>query len=48
MYLLAMIKGAFMSRYNSIVIPGGMMGLAMEIIFRPIIEKMLEESRALK
>jgi phosphoribulokinase len=48
MYLLAMVKGSFMSRYNSIVIPGGMMGLAMEIIFRPIIEKMLAESRALR
>jgi phosphoribulokinase len=47
-YLLAMIRDSFMSRYNSIVIPGGMMGLAMEIIFRPIIEKMLEESRALR
>lgn len=47
-YLLAMIKGSFMSRYNSIVIPGGMMGLAMEIIFRPIIEKIMEESRRLR
>jgi phosphoribulokinase len=47
-YLLAMVKGSFMSRYNSIVIPGGMMGLAMEIIFRPIIEEMLGESRALR
>jgi phosphoribulokinase len=47
-YLLAMIRDSFMSRYNSIVIPGGMMGLAMEIIFRPIIERMLEESRRLR
>jgi phosphoribulokinase len=47
-YLLAMIRDSFMSRYNSIVIPGGMMGLAMEIIFRPIIEKMMEESRRLR
>ena len=47
-YLLAMIRDSFMSRYNSIVIPGGMMGLAMEIIFRPIIEKMMEESRGLR
>jgi phosphoribulokinase len=47
-YLLAMVKGSFMSRYNSIVVPGGMMGLAMEIIFRPIIEKMMEESRGLR
>jgi phosphoribulokinase len=41
-YLLAMINNSFMSRYNSIVIPGGMMGLAMEIIFRPIIEGLLK------
>lgn len=47
-YLLAMIRDSFMSRYNSIVIPGGMMGLAMEIIFRPIIENMLKESRMLR
>jgi phosphoribulokinase len=47
-YLLAMIRDSFMSRYNSIVIPGGMMGLAMEIIFRPIIEKVMEESRRLR
>lgn len=42
-YLLAMIHDSFMSRYNSIVIPGGKMGLAMEIIFRPIIERMMAE-----
>jgi phosphoribulokinase len=42
-YLLAMIHNSFMSRYNSIVIPGGKMGLAMEIIFRPIIERMMKE-----
>jgi phosphoribulokinase len=42
-YLLAMIHNSFMSRYNSIVIPGGKMGLAMEVIFRPIIEQMMKE-----
>lgn len=42
-YLLAMIHKSFMSRHNSIVIPGGKMGLAMEIIFRPIIERLMEE-----
>jgi phosphoribulokinase len=31
-----------MSRRNTIVVPGGKMGLAMEIIFMPIIEKMME------
>ncbi|MDD5036849.1 MAG: phosphoribulokinase [Methylococcaceae bacterium] len=44
-YLLDMLHTSFMSRYNSIVIPGGKLGLAMEIIFRPIIERMMEESR---
>jgi phosphoribulokinase len=40
-YLLSMLRNSFMSRYNSIVIPGGAMGLAMEVIFRPIIENMM-------
>ncbi|MBS1212573.1 MAG: phosphoribulokinase [Proteobacteria bacterium] len=44
--LLSMIQHSFMSRYNSIVIPGGKMGLAMEIIFRPIIERMMEERKS--
>jgi phosphoribulokinase len=44
-HLLLMIRDSFMSRYNTIVIPGGMMGLAMEIIFRPIVEKMMEERK---
>ena len=41
-YLLAMLHNSFMSRYNAMVIPGGKMGLAMEIIFRPIIERMMD------
>ncbi|MGB0712720.1 MAG: phosphoribulokinase, partial [Gammaproteobacteria bacterium] len=44
-YLLNMIQGSFMSRRNSIVVPGGKMGFAMEIIFAPIIHRMIEESR---
>jgi len=42
-YLLKMLHDSFMSRRNNIVIPGGKMGLAMEIIFGPIIERMLEQ-----
>jgi phosphoribulokinase len=42
-YLLAMIQNSFMSRRNSIVVPGGKMGLAMEMIFMPIIQKMMAE-----
>ena len=44
-YLQAMIQGSFMSRRNSIVVPGGKMGLAIELIFGPIIEDILQESR---
>lgn len=44
-YLLSMIHGSFMSRRNSIVIPGGKMGLAMEIIFAPIVDEMMNQRR---
>jgi len=40
-YLLAIIDGSFMSRRNSIVVPGGKMGMAMEIILAPIIHDMM-------
>ena len=36
--LQSMIQGSFMSRPNTLVVPGGKMGFAMEIIFRPTIE----------
>ncbi|MBK1674499.1 phosphoribulokinase [Ectothiorhodospira shaposhnikovii] len=42
-YLLNMIHDSFMSRRNTIVIPGGKMGLAMEIILAPIIRDLLEK-----
>ncbi len=42
-YLLAMINGSFMSRRNSIVVPGGKMAFAMEIIFGPVIDHMMDE-----
>jgi len=42
-YLQAMIKDSFMSRRNTIVVPGGKMQLAMEVILHPIIEKMLNK-----
>ena len=41
-YLLSMINGAFMSRRNTIVVPGGKMGLAIEIVFTPIIVDMMK------
>lgn len=44
-YLLNMIHDSFMSRRNSIVVPGGKMGFAMELILGPIIHNMLEKKR---
>ena len=39
--LLSMISGSFMSRRNTIVVPGGKMGMAMEIMLTPIISDLL-------
>lgn len=39
-YLLSMLQNSFMSRHNSIAIPGGKLQLAMKLIFRPILERM--------
>jgi phosphoribulokinase len=36
-----MIEGSFMSRRNTIVVPGNKMSLAMEIILYPIIGKLI-------
>jgi phosphoribulokinase len=41
-YLLSMLHGSFMSRRNSLVVPAGKMGFAMEIILTPIIHEMLK------
>jgi phosphoribulokinase len=40
--LLSMISGSFMSRRNTIVVPGGKMGMAVEIILTPIILDLLK------
>ena len=42
-YLLSMIHDSFMSRPNTIVIPGGKMELAMRIILTPIIWRLMED-----
>lgn len=44
-YLLSMIDGSFMSRMNTIVVPGGKMGFAMELILRPLIQQLLETGK---
>jgi len=40
-YLLNMVPDAFMSRANTIVVPGGKMELAMQLIFTPFILRMM-------
>ncbi|MFP4147689.1 MAG: phosphoribulokinase [Halorhodospira sp.] len=47
-YLLSMIPNSFMSRRNTIVVPGGKTGFAMELILTPIIHEFVERSRQLK
>jgi phosphoribulokinase len=44
-YLTAMIHGSWMSRANSIVIPGNKMDLAMQLILTPLIERLVREAR---
>jgi phosphoribulokinase len=44
-YLTSMIHDSWMSRANSIVIPGGKLDLAMQLIFTPMIERLVSESK---
>ena len=46
-YLLDMIHDSFMSSPTSIVVNGGKMGFAMELILTPIIHRMIEEKKKL-
>ncbi|AKH62970.1 MULTISPECIES: phosphoribulokinase [Photorhabdus] len=41
-YLLSMLQGSFVSSINTIVVPGGKMGLAMELIMTPLVQRLLE------
>jgi phosphoribulokinase len=40
-----MLQGSFMSRANSIVAPGEKLDLAMQLIFTPLIHKLMELKR---
>lgn len=44
-YLLNMIGDSFMSRANTIVVPGGKMELAMQLIFTPFVWRMMERRK---
>lgn len=42
-YLLTMLHGSFMSRKNTIVVPGGKMGFALEMIVEPLIINLIDK-----
>ncbi len=44
-YLMSMIRDSFMSRANTVVVPGGKMELAMQLIFTPFIWRMMERRK---
>ena len=44
-YLLSMLHGSFMTRANTLVCPGGKMDLAMQLIFTPLIWRIIEQRR---
>jgi len=41
-FYLRMIDGSFMSRVNTLVVPGGKMGFAMELILTPLVKDLIE------
>ena len=44
-YLLSMLHDSMMTRPNTIAVPGGKMGLAMQLIFTPMILRLMEKRR---
>jgi phosphoribulokinase len=44
-YLLSMLHNSMMTRPNTLVIPGGKMGLAMQLIFTPMILRLMDLKR---
>lgn len=44
-HMLAMIPNSFMSRANTLVVPGGKMSHAMEVIFAPIMQEMIDRKK---
>ncbi len=44
-YLINMLHGSMMTRPNTLVVPGGKMGLAMQMIFTPMILRLMDQKR---
>jgi phosphoribulokinase len=47
-YLISMIHDSYMSRANSIVIPGGKSAIAMQLILTPLIHRLVDRKRRTK
>ncbi|MEI2720210.1 MAG: phosphoribulokinase [Gemmatimonadales bacterium] len=47
-YLLSMLHDSFMSRANTLVVPGGKMELAMQLIFTPMVMRLVERRRTMQ
>lgn len=44
-YLMSMIHDSWMTRANSLVIPGGKMDLAMQLIFTPMVNRLVHDAK---
>ncbi|MFZ2971168.1 MAG: phosphoribulokinase [Ferribacterium limneticum] len=44
-YLINILHGAMMTRPNTLVVPGGKMGLAMQMIFTPMVLRLMDHKR---
>ena len=44
-YLLSMLHGSMITRPNTVVVPGGKMGLALQFIFTPRVLSLIEERK---
>ena len=44
-YLLSILHGAMLTRPNTLVVPGGKMGLAMQMIFTPMVLRLMDMKR---
>jgi phosphoribulokinase len=47
-YLLAMIHDSFMSRQNCIVVPGGKMEMAIQLVVTPLLQSIMERRKSAK
>jgi len=44
-YLVSILHGGMMTRPNTLVVPGGKMGLAMQMIFTPMVLRLMDQKR---